>query len=191
MHLSVGAAFAAPPIDHAVARVAAQPSPLGQSYRVSLAVEEAGKLHRSNGHTRRGSESISLLRPSGDPPDSFVMAPSGVGLGAVCVEECLVADFPKDARHDAGFQLEQVQPGLEPDDWKPMPAVGAGCRKIRIRTADGAFRVFYVTKFGDAVFVLHCFTKKSQKTAQSDVAIGTQRYSEARKQYEQERRARG
>ena len=42
-------------------------------------------------------------------------------------------DFPKDARHEAGFQLEQVQLGLEPDDWKPMPAIGAGCREIRIR----------------------------------------------------------
>lgn len=83
------------------------------------------------------------------------------------------------------------QLGLGPDDWKPMPAIGAGPREIRIRTADGAFRVFYVTKFGDAVFVLHCFTKKSQKTAHRDVAIGTQRYSEARKPYEQERRARG
>ncbi|MEX0580596.1 MAG: type II toxin-antitoxin system RelE/ParE family toxin [Mycobacterium sp.] len=51
--------------------------------------------------------------------------------------------------------------------------------------------MFYVTKFGDAMFVLHCLMKKSQKTAQKDVAIGTQRYSEARKQYEQERRARG
>ncbi len=99
-------------------------------------------------------------------------------------------DFPKDARHDAGFQLEQVQQlGLEPDDWKPMPAIGAGCREIRIRTSDGAFRVFYVTKFGEAVFVSHCFTRKSQKTAQRDIAIGTQRYSEARKQYEWERRA--
>lgn len=86
-------------------------------------------------------------------------------------------DFPKGARHDAGFQLEQVQLGLEPDDWKPMPAIGAGSLEIRIRTADGAFRVFYVTKFGDAVFVLHCFTKKSQKTAQRDIAIGTQKYS--------------
>lgn len=100
-------------------------------------------------------------------------------------------DFPKDARHDAGFQLEQVQLGLEPDDWKPMPAVGAGCREIRIRTADGAFRVFYVTKFGDSVFVLHCFTKKSQKTAQSDITIGAQRYSEAKKRYERESRIPG
>jgi len=66
-----------------------------------------------------------------------------------------------------------------------------GCREIRVRTSDGAFRVFYVTKFGDAMFVLHCFTKKSQKTAQRDRAIGNQRYAEARKQYEQERRARG
>lgn len=51
-------------------------------------------------------------------------------------------DFPKEARHDAGFLLEQVQLGLEPDDWKPMPAIGAGCREIRIRTADEPFGCF-------------------------------------------------
>lgn len=97
-------------------------------------------------------------------------------------------DFPTDARQDAGFQLEQVQLGLEPDNWKPMSDVGAGCREIRIRTADGAFRVFYVTKFGDAVYVLHCFTKKTQKTAQKHLDLGAKRYDEAKKQYEQKRR---
>lgn len=68
--------------------------------------------------------------------------------------------FPSDARHDAGFQLEQVQLGFDPDDWKPMDSVGAGCREIRIRTGDGAFRVFYLTKFGDQVYVLHCNTQE-------------------------------
>lgn len=97
-------------------------------------------------------------------------------------------DFPTDARHDAGFQLEQVQLGLDPDDWKPMPTVGSGCREIRIRTADGAFRVFYVTKFGDVVYVLHCLTKKTQKTAQKDIDLGAKRYDEAKKQYEQKRK---
>jgi phage-related protein len=94
-------------------------------------------------------------------------------------------NFPQRARHDVGFQLEQVQLGLEPDDWKPMPAVGAGCREIRIRTADGAFRVFYVTKIGDRVYVLHCFTKKTQKTARKDLELGAKRYKEAKRHHEE------
>lgn len=78
-------------------------------------------------------------------------------------------DFPRDARQDAGFQLEQVQFGLDLDDWKPMPSVGAGTREVRVKIEDGSYRVFYVTKFGEAVYVLHCFTKKTQKTEKKDI----------------------
>jgi phage-related protein len=58
-----------------------------------------------------------------------------------------------------------MQSGREPDDWKPMPSVGQGVQKIQIRDAAGAFRVIYVAKFSDAVYVLHCFQKKTQKTS--------------------------
>lgn len=64
--------------------------------------------------------------------------------------------FPEAARREAGFQ---VQNGHEPDDWKPMKAIGPGVREIRIRDAQGAFRVIYVAKFAQAIFVLHCFQK--------------------------------
>lgn len=57
-----------------------------------------------------------------------------------------------------------------------MKDIGTGVREIRIRGADGAFRVIYVTKFADAVFVLHCFQKKSQKTSREDVDLATRRY---------------
>lgn len=97
-------------------------------------------------------------------------------------------DFPRDARQDAGYQLEQVQFGLEPDVWKPMPDVGAGTREIRIRAEDGAFRVFYVTKFGDKVHVLHSFAKKTQKTEKKDIDRGARFYREAKAAYEGERR---
>jgi len=65
--------------------------------------------------------------------------------------------FPQGARREAGYQLDQIQRGREPDDWKPMNTVGRGVREIRIRDAAGAFRVLYVAKFDDAVYVLHCF----------------------------------
>lgn len=85
-------------------------------------------------------------------------------------------EFPLMARRDAGHQLDQVQQGIEPDDWKPMNTIGQGVREIRIRDEAGAFRLIYVAKFADAVYVLHCFQKKSQKTSQLDLDLATKRY---------------
>ncbi|HEX3920167.1 MAG TPA: type II toxin-antitoxin system RelE/ParE family toxin [Caulobacteraceae bacterium] len=84
--------------------------------------------------------------------------------------------FPQDARRQAGFQLDQVQRGRDPDDWKPMSSIGSGVREIRIRDSSGAFRVIYVAKFEQAVFVLHCFQKKSRSTSRGDVDVATARY---------------
>jgi phage-related protein len=84
--------------------------------------------------------------------------------------------FPKEARKEACFQLGKVQAGLEPADWKPFDEIGAGTREIRIREASGAFRVMYVTKFEEAVYVLHCFQKKTQATSKQDRTIAAARY---------------
>lgn len=85
-------------------------------------------------------------------------------------------DFPDDARRQAGFQLGKVQADLEPDDWKPFDDVGPGTREIRIREASGAYRVMYVAKFEEAVYVLHCFQKKTQATSRRDKGIAETRY---------------
>lgn len=84
--------------------------------------------------------------------------------------------FPAKARQQAGFQLGKVQAGLEPEDWKPFDEVGAGTREIRLRDADGTFRVMYVAKFGEAVYVLHCFQKKTQATSLKDKRTAEARY---------------
>jgi phage-related protein len=57
-----------------------------------------------------------------------------------------------------------------------MPTVGAGVYEIRLRDVTGAFRVMYVAKFEAAIYVLHCFQKKSQKTGQEDIDLGVQRF---------------
>jgi phage-related protein len=80
-------------------------------------------------------------------------------------------------REAAGFQLFKVQQGKDPDDWKPMPTVGAGVQEIRVRDDSGAYRVFYVAKFEEAVYVLHVFQKQSQKTARTDLELGKTRYA--------------
>ena len=86
--------------------------------------------------------------------------------------------FPADARREAGYQLDRVQRGIDPDDWKPMPSIGAGVREIRIREAAGAFRVIYAATFADVVYVLHAFQKKTRQTAKRDLDLAASRLRE-------------
>lgn len=90
--------------------------------------------------------------------------------------------FPELARREAGYQLFQVQCGRDADDWKPMNSVGRGVREIRIRDASGAFRVLYVAKFREAIFVLHCFQKKTEKTSKLDLELATKRFKKLLKE---------
>ena len=83
--------------------------------------------------------------------------------------------FPLDARRVAGFQLRRVQQGLDPNDWKPMTAVGAGVQEIRIHTGL-EHRVFYMAKFTEAIYVLHAFEKRSRKTPIRETALARDRY---------------
>ena len=84
--------------------------------------------------------------------------------------------FPVMARREAGYQLDRVQAGHDPSDWKPMSTIGQGVREIRISDKDGAFRVMHVAKFEAAIYVLHCFQKKSQATAKADLNLAESRY---------------
>jgi phage-related protein len=86
--------------------------------------------------------------------------------------------FPQSARRAAGYQIDRVQRGYEPDDWKPMPTIGKGVREIRLREGAGSFRVIYLATLEDAVYVIHCFQKKTQKTATSDIELARNRYNE-------------
>ncbi|TKB94115.1 MAG: type II toxin-antitoxin system RelE/ParE family toxin [Nitrospira sp.] len=83
--------------------------------------------------------------------------------------------FPPDARRLAGFQLRQIQEGVEPFDWKPMSTIGPGVREIRVHTAL-EHRVCYIAKFGEAIYVLHAFEKRTRKTSQRDLDLARQRY---------------
>ena len=87
-----------------------------------------------------------------------------------------VREFPVDARSLVGQELRLVQAGEMPTDFKPMPTVGAGAYEIRVREGK-QYRVIYVAKFADAVYVLHAFIKKTQKTPQPDVELAKSRYA--------------
>jgi phage-related protein len=87
-----------------------------------------------------------------------------------------ISAFPDEPRREAGYQLERVQAGKDPADSKPMPSVGLGVNEIRVREDSGAFRVIYVAKFAEAVYVLHAFQKKARKTPKQDIDIARQRF---------------
>jgi phage-related protein len=70
-----------------------------------------------------------------------------------------------------------VQQGLRPTDWKPIPEVGAGVEEIRIHTTQ-EHRVLYVARFEEAVYVLHGFEKKTQKTPKREIETASSRWRE-------------
>ena len=96
-------------------------------------------------------------------------------------------DFPVSVRREAGYQLNQVQHGGDPDDWKPLNTVGQGVREIRIREASGAFRVIFVAKFVKAVYVLHCFHKKTKQTSKADIDLAAKWYKDLVKELDHEK----
>lgn len=85
--------------------------------------------------------------------------------------------FPSSARKKAGRQLERVQNGMMPVDWRPMPEIGMGVVEIRIADISGAFRVIYLAKLKGKIVVLHCFQKKTERTEPADLALARKRYN--------------
>ena len=87
-------------------------------------------------------------------------------------------EFPNDARQDAGRQIDRVQRGQQPDDFKPRPSIGKGVEEIRIWDDAGTFRVIYTARLADAVYVLHVFQKKTQATSKRDMDTAKARYDQ-------------
>ena len=85
-------------------------------------------------------------------------------------------NFPSDARQDAGRQLDRLQRGLQPDDFKPMPSIGKGVEEIRVWDDAGTFRVIDTARLADAVYVFHAFQKKAQATSKRDVDTAKTRF---------------
>ncbi|HEC16170.1 MAG TPA: type II toxin-antitoxin system RelE/ParE family toxin [Sedimenticola sp.] len=85
--------------------------------------------------------------------------------------------FPKAVKQVSGFQLHLIQQGEDPDDWKPMSSIGTSVREVRIHV-DGEYRIIYLAKFEEGVYILHAFHKKTQKTSKKDLDIARARLRE-------------
>jgi phage-related protein len=88
-----------------------------------------------------------------------------------------IRHFPEDAKRKAGFQLRAIQKGEKPNDFKPIPIIGKGTEEIRIWTGE-TYRIFYVARFKEAIYVLHAFGKKTQKTSKKEIELGQKRYQQ-------------
>jgi phage-related protein len=86
-----------------------------------------------------------------------------------------IRDFPRGAKEDCGYQLYKVQIGEQPDNYRPMPRVGQGVEEIRIHDDDGIYRVIFTARFDEAVYVLHAFEKKTQRTSANDIDLAKDR----------------
>jgi len=91
-------------------------------------------------------------------------------------------EFPEEARQDAGYQLDKVQRGEQPDDFKPMPSIGKGVEEIRIWDDAGTFRVIYTARLKAAVVVLHAFQKKTQTTSKQNIDLARARWAQLMKE---------
>lgn len=88
--------------------------------------------------------------------------------------------LPRPVRRELGFDLRRVQQGSMPRDWKAMASVGPGVFEIRVRV-EGAYRLMYVAKYAEGIYVLHVFQKKTRKTAGLDLAVARTRLAAVRR----------
>ncbi|MEO8909167.1 MAG: type II toxin-antitoxin system RelE/ParE family toxin [Gemmatimonadaceae bacterium] len=89
-------------------------------------------------------------------------------------------ELPTAVRKELGIDLERVQSGRMPRDWKAMSSVGSGVFEIRVRVG-GAFRLMYIAKFREGIYVLHVFQKKAKRTAGIDIELARTRMKAVRR----------
>jgi len=130
---------------------------------------------KPNQRRKRGGHPPSTIKPDINS-DIEVSIVKPIAFQATSLDD--LRTFPMEARREAGHQLDRVQRGLDPDDWKPMPSVGPGVREVRVRDEAGAFRVVYTAARPEAVYVLHAFQKKTQATAKRDLDLAKARLRE-------------
>jgi phage-related protein len=86
-------------------------------------------------------------------------------------------EFSDNARREAGHALHLVQVGQEPPDWRPMSTIGPGAIEIRVH-AESEYRIIYVARFAEGIYVLHAFVKRSRQTPQRDLELARARLRE-------------
>lgn len=86
----------------------------------------------------------------------------------------MIRRFSKDARQNLGNDLQRLDEGEEPLDFSPMGAVLPGVFELRDRDSEHSYRVLYIPWEG-LIYVLHCFTKKTNQTPPKEIETARKR----------------
>ena len=100
----------------------------------------------------------------------------------------VVRSFPKAIREDLGADLRRLQLGEKPLDSRSMKSIGPGVFELRQRDNKGWYRLIYLARVGDTLFMLHAFVKKSAKTGRNDLAIAKNRWKVVRARLAEEKK---
>ena len=88
----------------------------------------------------------------------------------------MLKGFPEGVRQNFGFELWQLQLGERPSDYRPLPSIGAGVYELRDQDERAWYRVVYLSRINDVIYVLHCFEKKSREMPRKDFEKAKQRF---------------
>ncbi|HEV2521004.1 MAG TPA: type II toxin-antitoxin system RelE/ParE family toxin [Candidatus Acidoferrales bacterium] len=88
--------------------------------------------------------------------------------------------FPEGVRQNFGFNLWQLQQGQRPSDYRPLPSIGTGVFELRDQDERSWYRIVYLSRINDVIYVLHCFEKKSREMPRRDFEKAKQRLKAVR-----------
>jgi len=105
----------------------------------------------------------------------------------------ILASFPEEVRGSLGFALYELQLGRPPSiSTRRMESIGAGVYELKESDAKSWYRVVYLSKINDLIYVLHCFEKQHRKTTRRDLDVARERLSRVRQRIQEyKKHARG
>ena len=101
----------------------------------------------------------------------------------------VLAGFPEEVRANLGFALFEMQQGKKPSiPTRRMESIARGVYELKESDERTWYRVIYLSKIDDAIYVLHCFERDSRKTDRRDLRVAKERLSKVRERIEEQRK---
>ena len=100
----------------------------------------------------------------------------------------VLQSFPEGARQNLGFDLWRLQQGEKPSDYRPLPSIGTGVFELRDQDERAWYRLIYLSRINDVIYVLHCFEKKSREMPRKDFEKAKQRLKAVRARLQEAKR---
>lgn len=100
----------------------------------------------------------------------------------------VVREFPRDIREDLGLDIRRMQQGERPLSFRPMKSIAPGVFELKQMDENGWYRLIYLSRVGDRIFMLHAFQKKSAKTSKNDLKVASDRFKAVRARLTEEKK---